>query len=147
MKPTPAEQAPDPRRWWARAFGGMYLAGAVTHLILVTFAPRSYDSFADTSWWPFVTHAWRSVLVPNTGYFVPALIVFEAAVGLLILSRRYRRIGIVAATGFNAALILFGWGFCIWSVPVIALLGWFWHLESGAAEASGPRATGDPVRP
>ena len=120
----------DPNRWWARAFGGMFLAGAATHIILLTTRPSSYDSFADGSWWPFIAHAWRSVLVPNVHYLIPLLVLFEAAVGLLILSRAYRRIGIGAAIAFNAALILFGWGFCLWSVPVIALLLRFWYLES-----------------
>jgi hypothetical protein len=131
---SPARSAPlrhrDPGRWWARAFGGMFLGGAATHIILVTASPGSYASFADGSWWPFIAHAWRSVLVPGVYYLIPLLVVFEAVVGLLILSRAYRRIGIGAAIAFNAALILFGWGFCLWSVPVIALLLCFWHLES-----------------
>ena len=87
-------------------------------------------SFADGSWWPFITHAWRSVLVPNVHYLIPPLAAYEAAVGLLILSRIHRRIGIGAAIAFNAALILLGWGFCLWSLPVIALLIRFWYLES-----------------
>jgi hypothetical protein len=24
--------------------------------------------------------------------------------------------------------MLFGWGFWVWSIPVILLLGYFWHL-------------------
>jgi len=137
MRTIPAHRAGgDPHRWWARVFGGIFLASAVTHLVLVTTAPHSYDSFADGSWWPFVRHAWHSFFVPNVGYFIAVLIAFEAAVGLLILGRRYRRIGIAAAIAFNAALILFGWGFCIWSVPVIALLAWFWRVQSRPAPGS-----------
>ena len=131
---SPGRSAPfrgrDPHRWWARAFGGMFSAGAATHIILVTTRPSSYDSFADGSWWPFIAHSWRSVLAPNVQYLIPVLVVYEAAVGLLILSRAYRRIGICGAIAFNAALILFGWGFCLWSVPVIVLLLRFWYLES-----------------
>ena len=137
MKLTSVNQATDPHRWWARAFGGIFLASAVTHTILVTVTPHSYDAFADGSWWPFVRHAWHSVFVPNAGYLIALLIAFEASVGLLILSRRYRRTGIAAAIAFNAALVLFGWGFCIWSVPVIALLLWFWHLEDVSAAEQG----------
>ena len=135
-----ADRARDPHRWWARTFGWIFLGSAATHLILVSAVPKSYDSFADGSWWSFVTHAWRSVLVPNVSYLIPVLIAFEAAVGVLILTRRYRRTGIAAAIVFNAALILFGWGFCIWSVPVIALLLWFWHLESAAGSGVGEPA-------
>jgi len=130
----------DPNRWWARAFGGLFLAGAATHIVLVTTRPSSYGSFADGSWWPLIAHAWRSVLLPNVHFLIPLLALFEAAVGLLILSRAYRRIGIAAAIGFNAALILFGWGFCLWSVPVIVLLLRFWHLESKARSGSATPA-------
>jgi len=133
----------DPNRWWARVFGGMFLAGAATHIILVTTKPSSYGSFADGSWWPFIAHAWRSVLLPNVRFLIPLLVLFEAAAGLLILSRAYRRIGIGAAIAFNAALILFGWGFCLWSVPVIVLLLRFWYLESEARSTSAACNSGE----
>jgi hypothetical protein len=142
---SPGRSAPlrrrDPNHWWARAFGGMFLAGAATHIVLVTARPSSYDSFADTSWWPFITHTWRSVLVPHVYYLIPLLVVFEAADGLLILGRTHRRTGIGAAIAFNAALVLFGWGFCLWSVPVIALLGRFWYLESTPRDNRDQRPT------
>jgi hypothetical protein len=73
--------------------------------------------------------------------FIPLLIVFEAAAGALILGRAYRRIGITAAIAFNAALVLFGSGFCLWSVPVVALLLRFWHLEAIRRRTAG-RCTG-----
>jgi hypothetical protein len=120
----------DANRRWAIAFGGMFLAGAAAHIVLVSTRPAAYNSFADGSWWPLVAHAWRSVLVPSVQYVIPLLIVFECIVGMLILGRAHRRLGIAAAIAFNAALILFGWGFCLWSIPVIALLRRFWHLES-----------------
>jgi succinate dehydrogenase hydrophobic anchor subunit len=135
----------DPDRWWARAFGGIFLASAAVHLVFVTVTPNAYDSFADGSWWPFVTHAWHSAFIPNFGFFIALLITFEAAVGLLVLSRAYRRVGIAAAIVFNAALILFGWGFCLWSVPVIALLIWFWHLESASDSKAAASSRYRPV--
>jgi len=134
----------DARRSLAYAFGGMFLAGAATHIMLVTTRPSLYDSFADGSWWPFIAHAWRSALVPHVHYLIPLLAVFEAATGLLILSRTYRRIGIGAAIAFNAALILFGWGFCLWSVPVIVILMRFWHLESSSTHGAGNLTGGGP---
>jgi hypothetical protein len=132
----------DPNRWWARVFGGMFLAGAATHVILVTTRPSSYGSFADGSWWPFIAHTWRSVLLPNVHVLIPLLVIYEAAVGLLILSRAHRRAGIAAAIAFNAALILFGWGFCLWSVPVIVLLLRFWYLESAPRHTSDQKPAG-----
>ena len=69
-----------PNRWWANAFGGMFLAGAAAHIVLVTTRPTAYNSFADGSWWPFISHAWRSVLVPGVHYLIPLLIAFQCIV-------------------------------------------------------------------
>ena len=117
-------------RWWARAFGGVFLAGSVTHVVLVSVSSTSYDSFADSSYWPFITHAWRSVVVPNIYYLIPLLAVFEATVGILLLISSTRRIGIAAAMAFTVALMLFGWGFWLWSLPALALLEYFRRLEN-----------------
>ena len=123
---------PDRSKWWARAFGGLFLAGSAVHIILVRGWPNAYDSFADASYWPFIEHTWRSVLVPNVHVLIPVLAAFEASVGVLILVGRTRRIGIVCAIGFSVALMLFGWGFWVWSLPVVGLLAYFWHLEASA---------------
>lgn len=131
----------DPNRRSARVFGGIFLAGGLAHLLLLSLDSSAYDSFADSSYWPFITHAWHSVLVPNVYYLVPLLAVFEAAVGAAILSRRYRMAGIAAAGTFNTALMLFGWGSAIWSVPVLALLARFALQETRTAHraAGGDR--------
>lgn len=123
----------DPNRWWARAFGAMFMGGGLAHLVLLSLNSAAYDSFADASYWPYITDSWRSVVVPNVYYLVPMLAVFELAVGASILSRRIRIVGIAGAATFNAALMLFGWGFFIWSVPVLGLLGLFFVREKTAA--------------
>lgn len=134
--PPPTVESPkvddrsDPNRWWARAFGGMFLLGSVANAALVSGAKHSYDSFADGSYWAFIERAWHSVLVPNVAVFIPLLAAFEAAVGVLILVRSTRRLGIASAIAFHAALMLFGWGFWVWSVPIVVLLGCFWRLET-----------------
>ena len=66
----------------------------------------------------------------RTSTLIPLLAAFEASVGVLILVRRTRRIGIACAIGFSVALMLFGFGIWAWSLPVIALLAYFWRLES-----------------
>jgi len=150
MSPGPAGIAPrtgarDPNRWWARAVGGMFLGGAAVHLILVSTNSRAYDSFADGSYWPFIAHSWRSVLVPNVYYLIPTLAGFEVMVGVLILSsRQYRRVGIAVAIAFNLALMLFGWGFWVWSIPMVTFLGWFLTRELRGPRLS--RDAGDPTR-
>src|SRR5579863_8289376 len=49
-------------RWWAWAFGGVFLAGSVTHVVLLSVSSTSYDSFAASSYWPFIAHSWRSAV-------------------------------------------------------------------------------------
>jgi hypothetical protein len=122
-------EPPDRTKSWARTFGGLFLAGSAVHVALVSGWPHVYDSFADGSYCSFIEHAWRSALVPNVRVLIPLLAAFEAAVGFLTLARRARRIGIACAIGFSMALMLFGWGFWVWSLPVIGLLAYFWHLE------------------
>ena len=120
---------PDRTKWWARCFGGLFLIGSAIHITLVSGWPHAYDSFADNGIWSFIGHAWRSALVPNAHFLIPLLAVFEATVGILILVRRTRRLGIGCAIAFSVALMLFGFGFWAWSLPVIGLLAYFWHLE------------------
>ena len=137
--PPPREQPEDdPTKWWARVFGGVFLLGSLVHVTLVTGFSHSYDSFADSSYWAFIEHAWRSILVPNVYFLIPLLAAFEATVGILILVGKTRKFGIANAVAFNAALMLFGWGFWVWSVPGIVFLGYFWHLE-------GRRGAGQPA--
>ena len=135
-----ARSLPDPNRWWANAVGGMFIAGGLAHLLLLSLKSAAEDRFADASYGPFVTHTWRSVLVPNVYYLIPPLAVFEVAVGAAVLSRRYRIAGITGATAFNAALMLFGWGFFIWSLPVLALLCVFAVRETTVSRRTRPGA-------
>lgn len=127
----------DPDRWWSRVFGGVFVVSGLANLLLLSLDSSAYDSFADSSYWPWITHSWRSVLVPNVDYLIPLLAVFEAAVGGCILGRRWRPLGIAGAAAFNAALMLFGWGFWLWSLPVLGLLGVFAVRESRMARAAG----------
>src|SRR5271169_4276550 len=133
----------DRTKWWARVSGGLFLAGGAAHIVLVSGWSHTYDSFAAGSNWSFIGHAWRSALVPNVHVLIPLLAAFEVTVGFLILVWRTRRIGIACALGFSVALMLFGFGFWAWSFPVIALLAYFWHLESLGGARRDPIG-GDP---
>jgi uncharacterized membrane protein len=73
-----------------------------------------------------VTSAWQAVVAPNHYLFIGLLVIFEAVVGVLIISGgRRTKLGLVAALGFHLALWLFGWMTTIYSlvmVPVLVLL-------------------------
>ena len=99
----------------------LYLgAGALVNAIFLATG-EDYRKFADGTYIAFVHHTWRDLVVPNHLVFISALIVFEAAVGLLVLSGgRRAEIGLSAAIAFHVALLSFGWGFFLWSIPMIA---------------------------
>jgi hypothetical protein len=47
----------------------------------------------------------------------------ELTLGLLLLAGgTWARVGWVGVIAFHVALMLFGWGFWIWSVPVLVFL-------------------------
>src|SRR3954471_10357323 len=105
------------------AVGALYLgAGAfVNALLLVT--GEDYHDFAARSYIRFVRDTWHSLVVPNHVFFISLLIAFEAAVGVLALAGgRLARIGLAAAVAFHIALLSFGWGIYLWSLPMIAAL-------------------------
>lgn len=107
-----------------RIVGVIFLLGAVTHAILLRIG-IDYGPFAEASFIPFVRDAWESLVAPNSWLFIPLLILFEAATGALLL--RYGKAAIAGlwlAIGFHLCLMLFGFGFWLWSVPMLIALAW-----------------------
>jgi hypothetical protein len=61
--------------------------------------------------------------MPHAALFGLLLAAFELSVGLLILAGgRKTTLGLVAAVAFHLGLMLFGWGFWFWCVPMLAML-------------------------
>ena len=97
-------------------------AGALVNAVFLVTG-NDYAKFADGSYIPFVRDTWRSLVVPNHHFFISLLVAFEAAVGVLVLSAGKRaQLGLAAAIAFHVALLSFGWGFYLWSVPMIGAL-------------------------
>jgi hypothetical protein len=103
------------------AFVTLFLgAGAAVNAIFLATG-EDYADFADSSYIPFVRHTWRTLVVPNHWLFILVLIAFEAAVGLLALrGGRLAQWGLAAAIAFHIGLLFFGWGFYLWSIPMIS---------------------------
>jgi hypothetical protein len=114
------------------AVAALYLgAGALVNVAFLATG-EDYAKFADSAYISFVRDTWRSVVVPNHHLFVSLLVVFEAAVGVLVLSGGKRaQLGLVAAIAFHIALLAFGWGFYAWSLPMIGALSLILHAERG----------------
>lgn len=78
---------------------------------------------ADQSVWGFVRTGWTEIFMAHPhawGLFAVAL---EALLGLLLLAGgRPARVGWMGIIAFQVALVLFGWGFLLWSLPFGVLL-------------------------
>jgi hypothetical protein len=103
--------------------GVLYLAAGAAVNGFFLLRGDDYAKFADGSYIPFVRDTWRSLVVPNHELFIGLLIAFEAAVGVLAFAGgRWTQVAYVAALAFHVALLSFGWGFYLWSLPMVAAL-------------------------
>lgn len=102
------------------ALGVYYLlAGALVHAVYLATG-TSYANFADSAHLSFVRDTWRSVVAPHQWFFIGLLVVFEATVGVLVLSGGRRAVvGMSAILAKQACLLLFGW---LLTVPAIVML-------------------------
>ena len=87
-----------------------------------------YSGFAAGASTAFVRETWESLVVPHHTIFIGFLIGFEAVSGALVLAGgRIRQVALVLLIGFNVALVSFGWGFLVWSVPLVLALCLLWR--------------------
>lgn len=103
------------------ALAALFLgAGALVNAVFVVRGD-DYADFAAGSYLPFVRDTWASLVVPNHHLFIGGLLVaFEAAVGVLaLLGGRRAAVALIGAIGFHVALLSFGWGFFLWSLPML----------------------------
>ena len=97
-------------------------AGAAVNAFFI-LRGDDYEEFADGAYISFVRDTWRSLVVPNHEVFISLLIVFELAVGVMaLLGGRRTQLAYGAAIAFHIGLLSFGWGFYLWSIPMIAAL-------------------------
>ncbi|WP_202129038.1 hypothetical protein [Pseudarthrobacter sp. ATCC 49987] len=106
-----------------RVVGGFFLFTGGIHLGIVAAGPEFYRHFADGALLPFITAAWRDVFMANPAAWGLALSLGEVALGLLLLrGGPWATVGWAGVTAFHLGLMLFGWGFWLWSVPALAFL-------------------------
>jgi len=116
-------------------------AGAVVNLGFL-LSGADYADFGDGSYIPFVRDTWASLVVPNVVFFISLLIAFETAVGVLALrGGRSTQLGLIGAIGFHIALLSFGWGFYIWSVPMLVALALLLRAEQRSTSGFSSRRT------
>lgn len=119
------------------ALAALYLAaGAVVNAVyLVTGS--SYEHFADASPFAFVRDTWASLVVPHQTFFIGLLVVFEAAVGVMVVvGGRGRRVALVLIAAFHVALLAFSWWFAVWSLPMLVAVVLLLRAERPEVEVS-----------
>jgi hypothetical protein len=105
------------------AVATLYLAAGAAVNAFFLLRGDDYREFANGSAFAFVRHAWRDLVVTHHHVWIGLLVVFELAVGVLaLLGGRRTQLAYVAAIAFHVALLSFGWGFGLWSLPMIAAL-------------------------
>ena len=134
-----------------RYVGWFFLWTSGIHVGIVAADPGLYRRFADGSLVPGLAEGWRSVFMAHAWAYGLVVAVGEAVLALLLLlgTRSCRRVGWVGAITFHVALMCFGWGFWLWSVPVLALLirgarhDWWESQGPGSPRPDGPAVTKD----
>lgn len=116
--------------------GVLYLVGGAAANLFFLLRGDDYAKFADGAYIAFVRHTWQTLVVPNHDAWISLLIAFELIVGILVLlGGRRTQIAYGAATAFHVALLSFGWGFYVWSLPMIAALVTLLRAERLATRA------------
>ena len=103
--------------------GCFFLFTGGIHFGIAAAGPESYRHFADEALLPFITAAWREVFMANPAAWGLVLSVGEVGLGVLLLrGGRWATAGWAGVIAFHLGLLLFGWGFWLWSVPALAFL-------------------------
>jgi hypothetical protein len=85
---------------------------------LALFRPSVYRPFADESAFGWVRDAWRDIFMAEPRLWALLLAAGELLIAVLLLTRAM--LGYVLVALFTLSLVLFGWGFLLWSGPFLA---------------------------
>jgi hypothetical protein len=102
-------------RW---GFIGIFGGGALVNASLAVWSPATYRPFADAPLFGWVSDGWRNIFMANPTLWALLLGAGELMITMLLVSRP--RVGYLGVVGFHLALMLFGWGFWLWCVPMLA---------------------------
>ncbi len=110
--------------------GGFYLVMGGVHLGLVAADAQVYRPFADDAFLPFVRDGWREIFMAAPEVWGLALMAGELTLGtLLLVGGRAAVVGWYGVIAFHLLLMLFGFGFWLWSIPALAVLVWLAHRD------------------
>jgi hypothetical protein len=103
----------------------LFLGAAAVHVLLAATGGSVYRPFADEALFSFVRTGWREVFMSHPSGWALMVATGEATLGFCLLhGGRPAKFAYVGVIGFHLALMMFGWGFWIWSVPALVFLCW-----------------------
>ena len=129
-------------RWTARAIvGSFFLWTSGIHVGVAAIDPESYRHFADSAVMAWVERGWNEIFMANPRAWGLAVAAGELILGLLLLSGGIAaKVGWLGVSGFNVALVLFGWAFLIWAGPAVAVLVLLARRDWPLIDTREPRA-------
>ncbi len=87
-----------------------FFVGAGVNAYLVLGVPEIYEGFADFAFLRFYRAIWRERILPQLQLWMALVIVFEVAVGVLLLAAGpYAHGGLALAAIYSAFLVPFWW--------------------------------------
>jgi hypothetical protein len=105
------------------ALGLLFIGGGALVNSIFLATGTDYARFADDAHVDFVRDTWHSLVAPHQGLFIGMLVVFEATVGVLVLtSRRRVQIGLIGIIAMHIGLLLFGWVLTVWAALMLVAL-------------------------
>ncbi|WP_206604383.1 hypothetical protein [Arthrobacter pityocampae] len=105
--------------------GGFFVFTGGVHLGIVMADPQLYANFAQESFIPLVERAWNQIFMAAPARWGLVVSLGEATLGVLLLrGGEWAKAGWIGVIAFHLGLMLFGWGFWLWSVPALVFLVW-----------------------
>jgi len=111
---------------WRTFIGIAYLAAASFNTTYTLSHTSELDGYAEGAWFAFLTDFMRDVFIPNATVFMVLVIVFEIAVGLLIMSRgTWVDIGVWASIGWVLVAVLpfLAWPYLLTNLVLAVMQG------------------------
>jgi hypothetical protein len=103
--------------------GGFFLFTGGIHLGMVAADTEVCRPFGDAALVPLVREAWADVFMAYPAVWGLLVMAAELALGLMLLAGGpLARVGWVGVIAFHGALMLFGWGFWLWSLPALVFV-------------------------
>ncbi len=120
----------------------VFFVGAGVNAYLVLGVPEVCEQLADFSFLRLYRSLWRGLVLPRLRLWVALVIVFEVAVGMLLLSADpYATLGLVLAAAYTAFLVPFWWGGGE-LVNIVLFLVMLWLLRFAYTESIPPLLSG-----